>query len=75
MPSPVSRVSSAESSTSRGCSAPCDDIDRGGEIERARQLRRDAQRIGRRRRAVFANGEVERVGGDVVLREIRGDVR
>ena len=49
------------------------DVDRRGEVERAGQLRRDPQRVGRRRRAVLADDEVERVGGDVILREIRGD--
>ena len=51
-PRPVSRVSSDDSSTSRGCSTPCTMLDRGGEVERAGQLRGDAQRVGGRRRPV-----------------------
>ena len=51
------------------------DVDRRGEIERAGQLRGDAQRVAGRRRTVFANGDVERVGGDVVLREKRATRR
>ena len=43
--------------------------DRRGKIERARQLSRDAQRIAGRRRTVFANAQVERIGGDVILGE------
>ena len=49
------------------------DLDRRGEVERAGQLRRDAQRVAGRRRPVLADGEVERVGGDVILGEKRGD--
>ena len=48
------------------------DVDGRGEVERAGQLRRDAQRVAGRRRPVLADDEVERLGGDVVLREIRG---
>ena len=52
-----------------------EDVDRGGAIERARQLGRHAQRVGRRRRAMLADGEVERFSADVILDEIGGDVR
>ena len=72
IPRPVSRVSSDDSSTSRGCSAPCTTCDGRGEVERAGQLRGDAQRVGRRRRPVLADHEVERIGGDVLLGEIGG---
>jgi hypothetical protein len=57
---PVRRVSSDDSRTSRGCSAPCGFLDRGGEVERAGQLGGDAQAVARRRRAVLADSEVER---------------
>ena len=43
------------------------------DVERARQLRRHPQRAAGRRRSVFANGQVERVGGDVILGEKGGD--
>ena len=45
---------------------------RGREVERAGQLRGDAQRVGRRRRTVLANREIERLTSDELVREIRG---
>ncbi len=71
-PRPVSRVSSDESSTSRGCSAPC--------VTCAAAARSSAPaRCAATRNAspggsgpVLANGQVERIGGDVVLGEKRG---
>ena len=65
---PVRRMSSADSSTSRGCSAPWTMLTRRGTVERARQLRGHAQRVGRRAPRRVADDEVERFGGDVVLR-------
>ena len=41
------------------------------EVERARQLRGDAQRIRRRCRTVLANRQIERFAGDELVREIR----
>ena len=60
-PRPVSRVSSDESSTSRGCSAPCATC-RGGEVERAGQLGRNAQRVvgAARRRTRGSRGRASR---------------
>ena len=72
-PRPVSRVSSDDSRTSRGMQRAVRDVDRRGEVERAGELSRDAQRVGRGRRPVLADREVERVGGHVILDEKRGD--
>ena len=47
-----------------------DDLVPGGVVERVGELAGDAQCLGGRRRAVFANDDVERVGGGEVLREI-----
>jgi hypothetical protein len=44
-------------------------------IERASELRSDAQRVGGGCRSVLAHRQVERLGGDIVLREIGGNVR
>lgn len=52
-----------------------EDVDGRSEIERVRELGGDAQGVGRRRRAVLADGEVQRFGADVILHEIRGDIR
>ena len=41
------------------------------QIQRAGQLHGDAERVGRRRRTVFANRQIQRLGSDIVLREIR----
>jgi hypothetical protein len=50
------------------------DPHRGGKVERACELGRDANRIGWRRRSVFAHREVERLRGDVILGQIGPDV-
>jgi len=47
------------------------DVDGGGEVERPAQMGRDAQRVIGRRGPVLANREIQRVGGDVLLREKR----
>jgi len=52
-----------------------EDVDRRGEIERVRELGCDAQHVGRRRRAVLADREIQRFGADVVLHEVRGEIR
>ncbi len=46
------------------------DVDGGGKIERVRKLARHAQHVGGRTRTI-ADDDVERVGGDVLLRKIR----
>jgi hypothetical protein len=44
-------------------------MDRGRKIERACKLRRDSEHVASRRRSVFSDGEVQRVGRDVILGE------
>ena len=72
IPTPVSRVSSDESSTSRGMQRAVPDVGGRGEVEGAGELGRNAQRVDGRRRPVLADHEVERIGGDEILREIGG---
>ena len=47
------------------------DVDPGGSVEGAGQLRGHPQRVGDRRRSV-SKRDVERLGGDVILGQIRG---
>ena len=48
------------------------DVGGRGEVERAGELRGDAQRVADRSRSIFANDAVERIGGDVILNEEGG---
>ena len=48
-----------------------DDLPVGGVVERFGQLAGDADGLGRRRRAVFPQHDVERLGRREVLREVR----
>ena len=50
------------------------DVDGGGEIERARQLRRDTNHVRRRRQLLIPNDDVEGVGSNEIHREIRGNI-
>ena len=45
----------------------------GREVEALGQLASHAKRVDERQRTVLAHHDVERVGGDVILREIRDD--
>ena len=45
------------------------------EIQRAGELHGDPEGVGRRRRPVFANRQIQRLGSDIVLREIDGNAR
>ena len=48
------------------------DSDGRREVERAGQLRGQAERVGGPHRSVLSDRDVERLGDDVVLRKIRG---
>ena len=50
------------------------DVDGGGEIERARQLRRDTNHVRRRRQLLIPNDDIEGVGRNEIHREIRGHI-
>jgi len=54
---------------------PVADVDDRREIKRARQLGGNPQRVGRGRWTVFSDGEIHRLGGDVVVGQVRRRTR